>query len=109
MERRHFERKTVHLKAERISGNKSRAVFIENISEDGIYIITVPAEAGTDFTPGASLDLKFQLHSGETVNLQCTVIWSYQNALPDGLTTNSVGIEIIDPPSRYKEFVKNLS
>ncbi len=107
MENRRSERKTVHLKAERISGDTSYAVFIENISEYGINIITAPAESGTNFIPGASLDLKLQLSSEETINLHCRVRWLYQNTPPDNLT-NSIGIEIIDPPLRYKEFVKKL-
>lgn len=107
MERRRSERKTIHLKAERISGDESHAVFIENISEHGIHIITAQAEPAEDFPPDTPLDLRFQLSSGETIELNCRVRWSYQNTLPAGLTSN-IGMEIIDPPLRYREFVKNL-
>ena len=107
MERRLFERKTVHLKAERLSGDESNAVFIKNISEQGLQIITTPAERADDYPPDTFFDLRFQLSSGETIELQCIVKWAYQNDPPDDLTS-SVGMEIIDPPLRYKEFVKNL-
>lgn len=107
MEKRRSERKQIHLKAERISGDTSYAVFIENISEHGINIITAPAETGTAFIPGAPLDLKFQLSSGEIIGLNCTVIWSYQNTPPDELTS-SIGMKITDPPLRYRDFVKSL-
>jgi hypothetical protein len=106
MEKRRSKRKIVRLKAERISGDKNHAVFIENLSEEGIYMITAPAKTSMDFIPGTALELKFQLRSGETLNLRCKVIWSHKNP-PDGLT-NSVGMEIIDPPLKYKEFIKTL-
>ncbi|MBI5049838.1 MAG: PilZ domain-containing protein [Nitrospirae bacterium] len=108
MEKRRFERKKVYLKAERISGDENRAVFIENISEHGIQIITVPAESIIEFFPGTPIDLKFELSSGDTINLNCAVRWSYHNSPPDDITT-TIGMEIIDPPLRYREFVKNLS
>jgi hypothetical protein len=107
MEKRRSKRKIVRLKAERISGNKNHAVFIENLSEEGIYMITAPAKTSMDFTPGTKLELKFQFPSGDTLNLRCKVIWSYKKTPPDGLT-NSVGMEIIAPPLKYKEFVKTL-
>lgn len=107
MERRFFDRKTVHLKAERLSGDESNAVFIKNISEHGLHVITTPVETADKFPPDTFFDLRFQLSSGETIELQCIVRWAYQNDPPDDLTS-SVGIEIIDPPARYKEFVKNL-
>jgi hypothetical protein len=106
MGKRRSERKIVRLKAERISGDENHAVFIENLSEEGIYMITAPAKTSMDFTPGTKLELKFQLPSGETLNLRCKVIWSCKTP-PDGLT-NSVGMEIIAPPLKYKEFIKTL-
>jgi len=107
MERRQFKRKVVKLKAERISGNEHRAVFIENISENGIYMITAPSKATTNYIPGTELDLKFQFSSGEAIDLHCKVIWSYKRTPPDGLA-DSIGLEIIDPPLKYREFVKTL-
>jgi hypothetical protein len=107
MERRRSERKTVHLKAERLSGNERHAVFIENISEHGIHIITAPSDSASDFPPNTPLDLRFQLSSGETIELHCIVRWSHQKTPPDGMTS-SIGMEIIDPPLRYVEFVRKL-
>jgi hypothetical protein len=107
MERRRYERKIVKLNAERISGNERYAVFIENISENGIYMITAPSGVIMNYVPGTELDIKFQLSSGEILNLHCRVIWSYKRPPPDGSTDN-IGMEIIDPPLRYKEFVRTL-
>ncbi len=106
MEKRHFKRIAVNLKAERISGDTTHGVFIENVSEKGLYIITAPAKSAYDFHPGSPVDLKFQLSSGETLDLNCRVIWSHKIP-PHGLTS-SIGMEIIDPPLKYLEFVKNL-
>lgn len=105
MERRLSERKVLRLKAERISGNQRYAVFIENLSENGISII-IPANSSEDLVPDVPLDIKFRLSQGETVTLYCRVRWSYDSP-DDGLTRN-IGMEIIDPPEKYKEFLKNI-
>ncbi|MBI4838725.1 MAG: PilZ domain-containing protein [Nitrospirae bacterium] len=105
MERRQFNRKRVYLSAERISGNADRSIFIENISERGIQIITAPAESIIEFSPGTPIDLKFVLSNGEIIDLYCIVKWSYHNTPPDDATT-TIGMEVVDPPSRYREFVK---
>ncbi len=105
MERRRSERLTVKLKAERISCNKNCSVFIENLSESGIYMITAPAK-NNEYVQGTEIDLKLELSTGETIDLNCSVKWVYDN-LPEDLT-NSVGLEIMDPPQKYLEFIKTL-
>jgi hypothetical protein len=53
--------------------------------------------------------LKFQIPSGETLNLNCEVIWLYtKKTPPPGFKQNNIGMEIIDPPLKYKEFFKTL-
>jgi len=107
MERRRTRRIKVNLKAERISGNKKYGVFIENISEHGIHMITTSAETHKKYTPGTDIDLKFQLVRGETINLQCKVRWAHLKVPPDGMT-DSIGLEVIDPPVKYLQFIKTL-
>lgn len=107
MEKRRFKRIKVKLKAERISGDEKYGVLIEDISENGIHIITTPSNTHKKYTPGTDIDLKFLLISGETLNLHCKVIWAHSKIPPDGLT-DSIGMEIIDPPPKYIEFVKAL-
>jgi len=107
MEKRRSKRIKVNLKAERISGDEKYGVFIENISEQGIYMITTHSKAHNKYTPGTDIDLRFQLSSGKTINLHCKVIWAHSKIPPDGLT-DSIGLEIIDPPPLYIEFVKAL-
>jgi hypothetical protein len=106
MERRRSKRLTVNLKAERISCTKNCSVFIENLSEDGIYMITAPAK-NKNYEPGSEIDLRLKLSSGETIKLNCYVKWVYENS-PEDLT-NSVGLEIKDPPLKYKECLKILN
>jgi hypothetical protein len=108
MERRRSKRITVSLKAERISGNMKKAVMIENISERGISMITAPAKTAARFKPGIDVRLKLRLSTGEILDLDCKVRWSYPRLPTEGLTSN-VGLEVIDPPQKYKKFVKALN
>jgi hypothetical protein len=105
-ERRCSNRLTVNLNAERLSCSKNCSVFIENLSENGIHMITAPAKTSNLFVPGSEVELKLKTADGETIKLHCNVKWSYDNSPED--MTNSVGLEIIDPPLEYKEFIKNL-
>jgi hypothetical protein len=96
VEKRHSNRIVIGLKAEIISDDIHYEGVIENLSEDGICVITVPTENTIDFAPGAILQIKFQFLSEETLNLRCKVRWSSKNK-PHGLT-QKIGMEIIDPP-----------
>lgn len=107
MERRHSERIQVHLKAERISGDSGQSILIENMSESGICMITAPSTHSVSFHPGTEVVLKLELSTGETLDINCRVVWSYQKTPPDGLT-NSVGMKVIEPPLKYKELIKTL-
>jgi hypothetical protein len=107
MEKRDAERIKVNLRAERISGNAQYGVFIENISEKGIQIIATTSREHKKYIPGTDLDLKFRLSSRKTLSLRCRVRWIYSRIPPDGLT-DSIGLEVINPPPEYAEFVKSL-
>jgi hypothetical protein len=107
MERRGHERIAVDLRAERISGDETRSILIENISETGLQILTAPANEESEFDPGAMIKLKLLLTNGETLDLDCTVVWS-DNQQPDD-EASSVGIKIESAPSKYREFVQSLS
>ena len=105
MERRRARRLTVNLKAERISCTKNCSVFIENLSETGISMITTPSNRNV-YEPGLGINIKLKLSTGDTIKLNCNVKWYYDNSSED--MTNSVGLEIVDPPVEYKEFLKTL-
>lgn len=107
MEKRRSKRIKVNLKAERISGDEKFGVFIENISKNGIHMITTSTEKHKKYTPGTDIDLKFQFTTGETLNLHCIVRWAHLKVPPNGMTDH-IGLEIIDPPQKYLEFVKAL-
>lgn len=105
-ERRRSRRVTVNLRAERLSCTKDCSVFIENMSETGIHMISAPAKNSSLFIPGAPVKLKLKTAGGQVLQLQCHVKWSYDNSSED--MTNSVGLEINDPPHAYLEFIKTL-
>jgi len=107
MEIRSAKRHTVGFKAELLYGGRSYAGFVENVSENGIYMIAYPLNESIDFTPGTELEMKFQLSSGAVVNLPCEVKWSYKT-LPHGLSL-SIGTKIMESSLEYNEFLKSLS
>ena len=107
MDKRSDERHSVDFKAELLYDGKNYAGLVENISENGLYVIAHPLNKAIDFHSGTELNLKFQLSSGEIVNLPCKVKWSYKTP-PHGLTF-SIGTEIMEPSQEYKEYLKSLS
>jgi len=99
MEQRRSKRIIVTLEAELILNDTSYKGFIENLSEDGVYVITSPTKTTVNFNPGETIELKFRLPSGEILDMNCRVVWSYKTP-PHGLT-NSIGMEIINPSQKY--------
>ena len=106
MDARRHNRIITDLKAELIAGDTRHACNIENLSENGIYIVTAPGKSSLDFAPDLLFELRFKLPTGEKMNLQCTVKWSYPTP-PHG-NTNSLGLEITDPPLTYLEALEAL-
>lgn len=105
MERRRSKRIKVNLKAERISCTDNCSVFIEDLSESGISMLTTNTKK-KNYVPGTEIDLELELSTGETMNLNCNVKWAYDNSPED--PTNHVGLEIVDPPNKYMEFLETL-
>jgi hypothetical protein len=108
MERRTSRRTSVNLKAERISGNNKYDVFIEDISEAGIHLITAPSEAYKKYIPGTEIDVRLLLPDGERIKLSCRIAWSFHR-LPPEREIDSIGLQIINPPLKYVEFIRTLS
>jgi hypothetical protein len=107
MERRGSRRLKVDLKAERISGRGKHTVFIENISEHGILMVVPHSDETKKFGRGTDVELNFRLGPGNAIVLSCRVRWSIPGMPPDGLT-DSIGLEVIEPPEAYRKFVKAL-
>jgi len=105
MDERRFKRIIVNIQAELLSVEKSMAVFIENLSEDGLYV-TAPVISSFAFMTDMPVEIRFELPEGERLDLHCLVKWTYRTP-PHGLT-NSVGMTIIDPPLTYVETLKAL-
>jgi hypothetical protein len=108
MEKRHPKRVIVSLVAELISEDKSYVGIIENLSEKGIFMKISSTNTAIGFIPGNTPMVKFQISSGETLNLRCEIRWLHTYKTPTHDLINKIGMEIIDPPTRYKEFFKTL-
>ncbi len=95
------------LKAEHVSDSATRPVFIENISEQGMHMVALHKGTEEPLLPGRNVELKLRLSSGEAIPLRCEVRWMSAKTPPDGVT-DSIGLEIIDPPSQYLSFIRTL-
>jgi hypothetical protein len=121
--RRH-KRKNTHLEAELISDNQGCAGIldnnpehnvknikwfkymgiIDNISQGGMSVRTLPSKNTTDYSPGTTHELNIQLFSGEMVKLRCRVKWLQKMQARELI--NKMGMEIINPPPQYKKLLK---
>ncbi len=99
-------RKTVSFVAKFTLNEKNCSGFINNLSKNGLLMRTSNMIDIKALASGEIFDLQFKPPSGETLYLNCKVKWLHKTP-PFGLT-NNVGIEIIDPPPAYQEFMKTL-
>jgi len=99
MENRRSKRIAVGYKAEIMYGGRSFDCVIENLSTVGAYIITASASAGSELKPDEMIELRFEPEPGETVILNCRIIWS-KLTLPHRLTVR-IGLEIL--PSSWEQ------
>ncbi len=106
MDARQNKRFIVNFEAELIFRDAHIACSIENLSEFGIYIITSYSKTVSDFQPDTGIKLLFQFPNGERQCLDCKVKWHYKTP-PHGVT-NSVGMEVIDPPQSYLKSLNTL-
>lgn len=105
-DKRTHERIIARLKAVLTHENISYVGMIENISEHGLYMISLPIKHKINFRPGSLHEMKLRTLPGKSVTLHCNVQWAYKTP-PYGLT-NSVGMEILNPSQAYKEFLGTL-
>ncbi len=108
MERRRFKRVNFTLHAEIVLKDNNYKGIIENLSEKGLFKIVIIEKDLTDFVPGATPEVKFQIPSGDTLNLNCNIVWVRIDKEPDGGLRYNMGLEIISPPPEYIEFVGTL-
>jgi hypothetical protein len=108
MERRSSQRISHKLKAEIVFKNKSYDGYIENFSREGIFKIMILEKRLTEFFPGVVLKINFNDHSGEIFSIKGEVKWLRIKSEPSQGMKYSMGMEIINPPQAYKEFVESL-
>ena len=95
MEKRRSDRISIGFRAELVSGETSFKGNVDNLSPDGVCIITFPTDIPVAFEKGNVFELRVDLYSGDPLNLQCRVMWARKT--PTHELTWKVGLEIIDP------------
>lgn len=106
-DKRGHERIIVRLKAVLTFEDISYVGMIENISENGFYMISLPIKNQIEFSPGSIHEMRIRTESGTSLFLHCKVQWAYKTP-PYGVT-NSVGMEILNPTPAYTEFLSTLT
>jgi hypothetical protein len=106
MDKRTGKRIPIGIEADIISDYRNHAAFIGNLSPRGLHLITVYMKDDKDSNGKTEIDLNFLTHTGEKLNLHCKKRWSY--AITPNSLINRVGMEIINPPAQYKEFLTTL-
>ena len=102
MEKRKAKRITIGFNADIAYEGKSYRGITENLSESGAGIITDPIDITADFKPGTKLEMRFQPQPGESILLDCKIMW-VNNVSSNG-KKQRVGMIIIDPPWENSSF-----
>ena len=95
----------VCLEGELIFSDVSYAAFVENISEDGMYVSIAHIMTKDHIGPKTKLYLKVRLPSGQMILLNCREKWSERNT-PHSIIAR-IGMEIINPPEKFIQFIEN--
>lgn len=105
-DKRIHERIIVRLKAVLTFKGMSYIGMIENISEHGLYMISLPVKPQIDFSSGTIHEMKLPTGTGEAVIVHCKIQWAYKTP-PYGLT-NSISMEVVNPSPAYRRFLGTL-
>jgi hypothetical protein len=105
------KRKVVHFRGSLITGGIQKRGYIVNISTRGIgmYIERNSGGSSKDYASGTHITLEFIFPTGEPLTLNCTVKWIRVHDIPQHGIIHSLGMELIDPPVRYTEFLNTLT
>jgi hypothetical protein len=82
--------------------------MIENVSETGIFKVVFSEKSVIDFYPGEIIEINFILPSGQELNQKCKIIWARMKNETPLFLKYQMGVEIINPSPKYKEFIKDL-
>lgn len=106
-EKRRSQRVEYKVDAESFFGTKRYRGVIENFSMEGLLKV-IPSGQLMGCSPGMALGVNFQTSSGKSFNLICEIKWlRVDSNMPFGVR-HAVGMEIIEPPPEYTEFVEHL-
>lgn len=107
MEKRRAKRIVDNFDAVIISGKTTYSGIIMNLSESGLYMVTATSNKVVDISTASTLELKCKLPSGEELKMNCEVKWFQTKTSPHGASF-SMGMEILNPPAKYKEFLTTI-
>lgn len=115
-QKRSSERFSVNLNSVITSGFRNYLGFIENVSEEGLAYVRVERDTFTltlkEFTPEKMINIILVVPDGETLNLNCQIKWSSLLSspwpLPEDYPTLGIGLKIISPPVKYREYLETL-
>jgi hypothetical protein len=107
MEKRRSKRIIENLDAEMIAGDTLYPGIVMNFSEDGLYMVTATSNKFAEVGKRTGIKLNCKLPSGEALSMNCEIKWFQSKSSPHG-TSFSMGMEIINPPAKYRKFVKSL-
>jgi uncharacterized protein (TIGR02266 family) len=100
MEKRICKRIFRRLEVKFTSDSVSRTGITSNLSENGMFVRTRKV-----LNTGTKLDLELALPSGEIIKLRGRVARAIITPLHD---KDGMGIELIEIPPKYTEFIKTL-
>ncbi len=104
MTERRSQRMAVALDAEIIVDEIIYAGVLENISREGLCMMTLTAGSILECVYGTKVEIKIKSTDEDILKLHCTVMWQ-EEVTPESLSYK-IGMEIIDPPSAYEDFLK---
>jgi hypothetical protein len=108
LEKRRHIRVDYRVDAEIIFGDRIYRGMIENISESGIFKVAFPEKEIVDLIPGSALGVKFKDLSGSYFDLRCEIKWLRIYTVSPFALKYNLGIEIVNAPQEYREFVSQL-
>jgi len=108
MKERRFKRYNTHLESIIIVDMKKYTGFVENVCEEGFaFVYMYDHILGIEkFSNDSIIRLLFSLPTKVILNMNCKIIWTGIDSTANKKL--SVGLEIINPPKQFREFVKTL-
>lgn len=105
-ENRAHRRKNVHLDAELDCGGIDHRAVIQNISSNGLCVVFTYRDSQSDRISEKKIHVTLYTASGQAMSLHCMERWS--RPVSNHAFTISMGLEILEPPPQYDEFLKTL-